>query len=68
LIAVVAKIKTNIISELNLKVQLPVESSSIVAVAAVVAVVEFVDFFLELTSEELFYIISIEVKLSRKKW
>jgi hypothetical protein len=54
---VVAEIKENIISDLNFKDRLPVESSSFaVVVVVVVAFVVFVDFFVVTSFEELFYI------------
>ncbi len=67
-VVVVARIRKNIISELKLTNRSPVQPSSIAAVVVVVVVdAEFVDFFLETTFEELFYIISIQQKLNRTK-
>jgi len=59
-VVVVARIRKNIISELKLTNRSPVQPSSIAAVVVVVDA-EFVDFFLETTFEELFYIISIQL-------
>jgi hypothetical protein len=64
-VVVVARIRKNMISELKLTNRSPVQPSSIAAVVVVDA--EFVDFFLETTFEELFYIISIQQKLNRTK-